>query len=94
MHRRIDTASRLPPETVAMNRDLSLTGKFKLSDLETILETPVRGLLHVSEENTDRAQVYCTTERVRARCQAYAREREPAHLGISECSMSCRPPGR
>ncbi|KZV64565.1 hypothetical protein PENSPDRAFT_162497 [Peniophora sp. CONT] len=36
----IDTASRLPPETVAMNRDLALTGKFNLKDLETILETP------------------------------------------------------
>ncbi|KAI0034353.1 hypothetical protein K488DRAFT_45628 [Vararia minispora EC-137] len=36
----IDTASRLPPETVAMNRDLVLTGKFNIRDLETIIETP------------------------------------------------------
>lgn len=38
---RIDTASRLPPETIAINRDLFKTGKFNIADLEAVLETPV-----------------------------------------------------
>ena len=67
-----------------MNRDLALTGKFKVTDLETILETPVCCIGRLSARSIIEEEiVHRTAERDRTLREAHARERRPAYLGIS-----------